>query len=472
MAADQRSRTETSRRSYMKAAGVTALSTAFVGTGSAVSSDIEDQYGTVIDVTNEGADPNGNESITPIIEELADDDTLLKFPSGEYYIDKRVRVTNCENFGMIGDDATLVPASFDDFDDSGDWNYKLFRLGVDYDPVTDLRVENFTVDMTADNTGVRVIEAAADDGMIIRDIDIVGVHDSGAWGPGRFVITDSDGSGLVERFKAPDGAVKTENAPGDELRWGPTGILSNTNRGTMTFRDCHLGGFPDNGLYASHGSGSIQIIRGHFENSAGANVRIGGKKSKIIGTKIIVDEETNLDDRAQVGLEFEDGEWVAGKNLDIRVSDPTSPAVWVDSSTDITHLNGSSIEVQTQDPATAISIRPGTGKTFIQRSDITHETGGGAAVKIKEGGVGVTFRESSVVGTAETEGYYSAIHNNRDDCDFLNLNVNHGDDSGRHALTTTGNDCIISGGTYISKSEPIVERGDGTRINDVETRTQ
>ncbi|WP_266081039.1 hypothetical protein [Haladaptatus caseinilyticus] len=471
MAPDRQIETKTNRRSYLKLAGIAAGSTAMVGKSVAAPSDLEDKYETVIDVTDEGADPTGNESITPIIEELAGSDTLLKFPSGDYYIDKRIRVTGCNNFGMVGNDATLIPAPFDEFDDSGDWNYKLFRLGVDYDPVTDLRVENFTVDMSRDNTGVRVIDAAADDGMIVRDIEVVGRHDTGAWGPGRFVITSAEGTGLVERFSAPDGAAATENAPGDKLEWGPTGILCNTNEGTITFRDCVLGSFPDHGLYASNGAGSVHIEGGRYQNSLGANVRIGGIDSYIEDTTIVVDQQDGFG-RSQQGLRFENGEKVVATNVDIQSNVSDSPPVWIDDSASQSRLEDSTVTVRTDGTTPAVTVRSGTGTTVLQRCDITHETGGGSAVKIKEGGGRVKLLDTSITGEAAANGTYSAIYNDRDDSLFAGLTVDHGGDSGRHALTNTAAGCTIQGGTYVSESHAVVEGGNGTLIEGITARSR
>ena len=471
MAPDKRNRNGTSRRSYLKCIGVAAGATAMMGETAAASSNLEDQYETVIDVTDEGADPDGNESITPIIEDLLGSDTLLKFPSGEYYIDKRIRTTGCNNIGMVGDDATLVPASFDEFDDSGDWNYKLFRLGVEYDPVTDLHVENFTVDMSRDNTGVRAFDVAVDDGLVVRDIDVVGRHDSGAWGPGRFVVTSPDGTGLVERFSAPDGADATVNAPGDELEWGPTGILCNTNEGTITFRDCVLGSFPDHGLYASNGSGSVHVDGGRFENSLGANVRIGGTDSTVKDATIVVDQEDGFG-RAQQGLRFENGDKVVASNVNIESKVTDSPSVWIDDSANRSRLEGSTITVRADGVNRAISVRSGSGTVHVQDCDITHETGGGAAVMIGDGGGQVTLQDTSVTGQAPTDGTYSAIYNSRDDGLFVDLTVDHGTDSGRHALTNTGTGSTIRGGTYISESHALVESGDGTLIEDVTARSR
>ena len=159
MASDRQNRNIASRRTYLKLTGGIAASAALMGSASASSSksDYEDQYGTVIDMTEVGADDDGNDSITPVLREHADDDTLLYFPSGEYYMDEQFRFTGFENFGIVGDEATIVPANYYDFDDNGG-SYRLFRLGVEYDPGTDLRFEGFTIDQTADDTGIRVIE--------------------------------------------------------------------------------------------------------------------------------------------------------------------------------------------------------------------------------------------------------------------------------------------------------------------------
>lgn len=471
MAKNKQSRISVGRRSYLKLTSIAAVSTAFADTSSAVPADIEDQYDSVIDVTDEGADPSGDESVASIIDELASNDTLLEFPSGEYYIDRRIRVTGCNNFGMIGDDATLIPATFDNFDDTGDWNYKLFRLGTEKNPVTDLRVENFTVDMTRGNTGVRAIEAAADDGLLIRDIDVVGQHDTGAWGPGRMVITASDGTGLVERFTAPDGAVPTGETPGDKLEWGPTGILSNTNKGTLTFRDCVLGSFPDHGLYVSNGSGSIQVEGGRFENSFGANVRLGGTDSYIEDATIVIDTPDGVG-RPQQGLRFVNGENVVARNVDIRITVTDSLPVWIDSTASGSHLNNSTITVRTDGATSGITIRPDSGVASIHRCDITHETGGSAAVVIGEGDNRVKLSNTKIRGQAETNGYYTAIYNSRNNTLFLDLDVDHGGDSGRHALTNTGTDSTIRGGTYISESHAIVESGNGTLIQGVTARSR
>ncbi|WP_227357619.1 hypothetical protein [Haladaptatus salinisoli] len=418
-------------------------------------------------MTEVGADNSGNESVSPVLEEYAADNTLLYFPEGQYYMDSEVRHTGFTNFGMVGHNAELVPANYSNFDDGGDNNYRLFRLGVEYDPGTDLRVEGFTVDQTSDNTGIRVVEAEITDGLIIRDIDVNGYHDSGTFGPLRAVITTEDGSGLVERFKAPDGGAWTGDAPSDSLWRGPTGILCNeANKGTMTFRDCELGSFPDNGLYAADGSGSIQIEGGRFENSLGANVRLGGNDSYIENATIIVSQQ---DDNgiAQRGLRIEGGAGFVARNVNFESSIDKSSPIWITSSANDVTIIDSTVTVRTDGPSPAISIRGSAGQTEIKQTTVDHEAGGGPAIKIKEGDKPVTLENVTVIGNAPTDGTRSAIHNFRNGSEFRNLKIDHGGGDGRRALTNTGNDVVISEGDYVSEENAIVESGSGTLIESV-----
>ncbi len=471
MASDRRKRNATSRRTYLKLTGAIAASSAVMGTASADHSDYKDEYGTVIDVTDVGADNDGDESITPVLEEHADDDTLLYFPPGRYYMDEQFRFTGFDNFGIVGHDAELVPANYHDFKDNNG-NYRLFRLGVEYDPGTNLRVEGFTVDQTTDDTGIRVIEAAISDGLEVRDIDITGKHDSGTWGPGRFVITDPDGEGLVERFHAPDGAAWTGNTPSDSLWRGPTGILCNDyNEGTMTFRDCILGSFPDNGLYAANGSGSVQIEGGRFQNSTGANVRLGGNDSYIQDATIVVDKG-NAHGISQRGLRMEKGSLIVARNVDFQTNVDESPAIWIAQGVEYCYVVDSTITVRTDGPTAAISIRGSAGQTRIKRTEIKHDTGGNAAIKIKDGDQPVYVEDVDISGESPTEGTRSAIHNNRDGCEFRSVNVNYEGGWGRRALSNYANNVLIYEGNYVAEDHPIEDGGTGTWIEGISARSR
>ena len=88
--ATQDSTRRVGRRGFLS--GVGAAGGGVIGLfGTAAGSDIEDNYRTVIDVVEAGADNEGNESITPTLREHRGNDTLLKFPEGRYYMDSQFR---------------------------------------------------------------------------------------------------------------------------------------------------------------------------------------------------------------------------------------------------------------------------------------------------------------------------------------------------------------------------------------------
>jgi len=184
------------RRKYLTslAGGVTATAaTSVATTGTAAANVSTEHYGSVVDVVDAGADNGGNESITPVIRDVIEDDTLLQFPPGRYYMDEQVRFTDFDNLGLRGNDATLVPANYHDFEGP---QYRLFRFGTTTLPVP-TSVSAASVDQTAEDTGIRAFETYASDTLEVRNINVVGRHDSGTWGPGLFVVTDPDGDGLV-----------------------------------------------------------------------------------------------------------------------------------------------------------------------------------------------------------------------------------------------------------------------------------
>jgi hypothetical protein len=151
-----------------------------------------------------------------------------------------------------------------------------------YSPGRRLAFEGFDVDQTELSTGIRVIEANVSDRLEVRDVTIRGRHDSGTSGPGFFAMTSPDGTGAGERFRAPDGGDHIDETPHAGNGWqGPIGIEANSNVGRLEFKDCELGGFPDNGLYGTNENGTYVVDGGTYRNSNGANVRIGGTGSEI-----------------------------------------------------------------------------------------------------------------------------------------------------------------------------------------------
>lgn len=221
-------------------------------------SQLEEQYETIVNVVDAGADNTGRRPINNILEAEYGDDTLLYFPSGEYVLDDIFDIERLSNLALIGDGAKIRPPQ-------GYTGY-LFSLGS-RSGARDLWVEGIDFDFTAPNTGARPIHATVEDGLLVRDVAVYGRQDVN-YDCMRFDITTETGSGHVERLRLPDGG---------NAKYMNTGIyVGQKSVGTLSFVDCEVAGWPDNGLYASPARGPVHVLGGHYENNGIAGVRVSG----------------------------------------------------------------------------------------------------------------------------------------------------------------------------------------------------
>ncbi|SDK22151.1 hypothetical protein [Natronorubrum texcoconense] len=417
--------------------------------------EIEEQYETVIDVVEAGADPEGNESITAVLREVVDDDTLLTFPAGRYYMDEQLRFTGFENVGFVGENATLVPAPYHEFDGP---QYRLFRLGTSDVPGRDLRFEGFDVDQTADETGIRVINAEVEDGLLVRDVTVHGVHDSGTWGPGLFNVTDPDGEGVVTRFRAEDGAVHVDETPNAGNRWrGATGIIVNpAHRGTLVFEDCSLGGFPDNGLYSSNETGRVGIDGGRFRNSATASIRLNGTTGAIRDATVAVDDDPH-DSDGQHAIRLDGGDHSL-ENVTVDVPQPNGDAIRIMNDVDSASISSSELTVGGR-PNTGVRIDPAAGATTLE--DVTIDIDGSAnAVRILGGDAEpVVLEDVQITGDAVGTRNRHAIFCERSGCRFVGLDVEQVGGDSRRGLDLRGSDYVVADSEFVTTHTPIVVNG-------------
>ena len=263
------------RRSFL--AGTTAGLTGLVGlTGCSGSGDADstptepipdptpdspalpEGFDEVVNVADRGADVSGDESVVPILESIDADGSLIYFPPGMYRMDGSWVVDTFERFGVVGNEATIVP-------DPG-LGVNLFRFD-DRERGVDLRVEGFTFDYTDPRTTGRMLHLKCRDGLLVRDVRANGTVNER---PDlvRVDVTDPEGEGLVHRLQLPDGASSGSNVTGC--------YVGNNSRGQLTFLNCRIEGFPDNGLYADPPSGKIIVDGGYFANCGISNVRVRG----------------------------------------------------------------------------------------------------------------------------------------------------------------------------------------------------
>ncbi|ELY61759.1 hypothetical protein [Natronolimnohabitans innermongolicus] len=442
-----------SRRSYLTGclAAVGALSIP----GLAAGSELGDEYGTVVDVVEAGADNEGGEPVTPVLREHVADDTLLKFPEGRYYMDEQLRATDFENLGFVGENATLVPATYHKFDGP---QYRLFRLGTADAPGRDLRFENFDVDQTADETGIRVVSAQVSDGLSVRNVTIHGTHDSGTWGPGLFNVTDPDGEGIVDCFYAIDGAVHVDETPNADQMWrGATGItVDQHHRGTLVFHNCRLGGFPDNGLYASSETGRVGVDGGRYQNSGTASIRLDGSRAEIRNADVIVDADPHGSD-GQHAIRLDGGRAeLAGVTVDAPA--PNGDAIRV--MNDVESATIAETELAVGDaPSNAIRVSPGAGRTTVRDVDVEIAGSANAIRLLGDDAHGADLERVRITGDAPGTRNRHAIYCERHDCRFVDLSVDQPGADNRRGLDLRGADYLVADSEFETTHTPIVVDG-------------
>lgn len=223
------------------------------GSPEPTSTTVPSPFDSVTDLTEVGADPSGTEPIDAIVEEHAADGRLLHLPAGEYRLDDGIGLSGLERFGIAGDGATIVPTA--------DQISTVLYLNAD-GPV---HVENVAFDLRASDADPRVVNVRGPDDVVLRDLTVRGTLGGGN-GAIRIDVTDPDGSGRIERLRLPDGSVAGERVTGC--------YVGDTNEGEILFKDCHIEGFSDNGLYADPTTGRMTVEGGYFANNGIANVRV------------------------------------------------------------------------------------------------------------------------------------------------------------------------------------------------------
>lgn len=323
------------------------------------------EYDRVVDlVADAGADPHAEESIVPVLEEAAGDDTLLYFPEGRYLMDDLWALTEFEHLGVVGEDATIVP-------ERGALGY-LFVFGMPERSASDLLFEGLEFDFTAPETAPRPIQVQIDDAFVVRDVQVRGVG-----GTARFDVTSSDGSGVVHDLRLPDGGMEPN----------PVGILVGpANRGLVRFEECHVEGFPGNGLYASPSNGPIEVVGGLYANNGIANVRVSSPA--VVRDLTVRCDEAPAGFRNMRGIRLRNGPSALVENCTVEMSAVTysEGAVVVEPMMESATIRDVDIELSA-DEVPAINARsPQTeaGGTAIECEDVTvtGDAARGSAVRV------------------------------------------------------------------------------------------
>lgn len=283
---------------------------------------LPDGFDRVENVLDHGADPEGEESLVPVLDSIDADGAVVYLPPGTYRMDDSWKAEGFERTGVVGVDATVVP-------DPGTETFLFSLDGRNHSEA--IRIEGLSFDYGHAQAGSRMLHLKTPDGLLVRDVSATGTV---GHGPGlvRVDVTDPRGEGLIERLRLPDGATAES---------GITGCyVGNDSRGDLTFRDCRIEGFPDNGLYADPPAGSMTVDGGYFANCGIASVRVRGDS-------VVRNATVRCDDASH---EFYNMRGI--RLTDYEPQDTPEPAVVEDCRVDmleVTHSDGA-IELSSQLP--------------------------------------------------------------------------------------------------------------------------
>jgi len=333
---------------------------------------IAEQYETAVDITETAVDGNGDTPIEPALSELVADDMLVYFPPGRYRMDGPWEHVDFSRLALVGEDATIVPPQ-----EYAGYMFILGRRGGDAS-ATGLRFEGFTFDYSARQTGPRALHFHVADGLQVRDVRIDGVSDTNE-NATRFGVIDPDGSGEVRRLQLPNGSTG-HRAVGC--------LVPRDNRGTLTFRDCRIEGFLNNGLYASPSTGQVNVFGGAYVNNDISNVRVSGP-AHVRNVYSLTD--TNSSEPLNMrGVRLRNAADIVVENCRVQLLNAphADGALVVESDVDVATIRNTAIQVEA-DGLYAIRIKTGQddrdgGVSHFRFEDVqvTGSASGGSAVGI------------------------------------------------------------------------------------------
>ncbi|WP_135536745.1 hypothetical protein [Halostella pelagica] len=291
------------RRNVLKTVGTMAAALPVIGTTAAAAETTVDM------VADQGCDPNGTEPCDEKVRSAAGSGKLLQFPAGTYRFERENPLMGVNDFGIRGEgDVTFtVPSGFDG---------KILTIsGGD-----SLTVENVTVDQSADGATPGLQFGARRD-LTVSNVDFAGqgIHpDSGPRGSGgnppvtnalSLAVLGDGGTGTITNVTARNGGLMGAYNQGK----GRAGIwVGARHSGTLTLSNCRMSGFPNNGVYASRTSGTVQIEGGTYRNNDISQVRIGSSGSYVEGATIEVSPAQSNSPNPQQALN-QRGVWLEGE---------------------------------------------------------------------------------------------------------------------------------------------------------------
>lgn len=262
-----------------------------------------DQFESVVDIVEDfEADPTGQESINPALEDAWADDRLIVFPPGQYKMTESFdRTGRRVNAGIIGMNAVIRHGRVDAIHGhrvrEGEYhgNVRMFNMGTRPDPLRGkFLFGGFIFDWNwSENAGMQGLHTHVDGELEVRNIQFHGIHSLGCHGNMRVVTMSPSSYGLVDSIDMRWGGKHYENtintrstAPrgprssweGNPPSWSTTGIVGDAYlEGTMHINNVLCGGWPGAGMYYQGGGGRKIVTNCVSVNSNVAQIRVSGR---------------------------------------------------------------------------------------------------------------------------------------------------------------------------------------------------
>jgi len=354
----------------------------------------ESRFQTTVDMAAAGAATDGSASITDLVTEHAADDTALVFSDGRYVIEP-ILLSDLQNFAMMAApnaNPVFVPAG--PVSELGKWVLQLTS-------VDRLLLEGITFDFSKpDHGGMTYVLGTGD--FTVRNVRVDGPmpRDTSAF---RFEVVERDSRGLVENLVLKDGSVPESTSVGI--------YVGSDHAGTLTFRNCEVENFPNNGLYASSpgredalagANGPVQVEGGRYRNNNVANVRLGSNGSYVKNAEIVIDEvppPINGEINAR-GIRFRARGGHLVEDCDVRIDHPDVSSlggIVVHRASRNVRVRNTSISIESQSVPAINVLEPdnGSSSSSFENVEISGAASDGDAVRIIERD-GTTFQGCTI----------------------------------------------------------------------------
>lgn len=277
-------------------------------------------------------------------------------PGRVYEVDDTIRATGLDELTINGNGATIEVPSTSGY---------VLKCGTYKNPIDDLEIRNLNFDLTGSSTDGRALECQARDDLDVSDITFRGKHSGSGKGPMLVGLRSDDGDGTVSNVEMPDGGEDSSSGNG-----GTGMFVSHYHEGDVTIEDCHIGPFPDNGLYCSNSDGEVHVKGGYFENCNVAGVRLNGDKCSLKDAEFEYDEDIpGFGGQRPVRC---DGGDIEIDDIEVNMSINQTECIRVMPGCDSATIENCSMDLN-GDVRDAISVTSGAGSVTTKNNDIDGE---------------------------------------------------------------------------------------------------